>query len=48
MPQIVLKERTAHLARDTFFTRDADEYKNTSFPLLHQPHRTIFSQNPYN
>ena len=42
MPQIVLKERTAHLARYTFFTRDADQYKNTSFPLLHQPHRTIF------
>ena len=48
MPQIVLKERIAHLARYTFFTRDADQYKSASFPLLHQPPTTIFSRNPYN
>ena len=30
MPQIILKERTAHLGSYTFFTRDVDQYKNTS------------------
>ena len=30
MPQIILNERTAHLASYTFFTRDVDQYKNTS------------------
>ena len=26
MPQIILKERTAHLGSYTFFTQDADQY----------------------
>ena len=30
MPQIILKERTAHLVSYTFFTRDVDQYQNTS------------------
>ena len=47
MPQIVLKERTAHLASYTFFTGDLDQYKNTSRSQLHQPPRTSFSQNTY-
>ena len=45
MPQIILKERTAHLASYTFFTRDVDQYKNTSLSQLYQPPRTPFSQN---
>ena len=45
MPQIILKERTAHLASYTFFARDADQYKNTSLSQLYQPPRTPFSQN---
>ena len=45
MPQIVLKERAAHLASYTFFTRDVDQYKNTS--QLHRLPRTSFSQNTY-
>ena len=47
MPQIILKERTAHLASYTFFTRDADQYKNASFSQLYQPPRTFISQNTY-
>ena len=47
MPQIILKERTAHLASYTFFTRDVDQYKNTLLSQLHQPPRTPFSQNTY-
>ena len=47
MPQIILKERTAHLASYTFFTRDVDQYKNTSLWQLYQPSRTPFSQNTY-
>ena len=47
MPQIILKERTAHLASYTFFTRDVDQYKNTSLSQLYQPPRTAFSQNTY-
>ena len=47
MPQIILKERTAHLASYTFFTRDVDQYKNTSLSQLYQPPRTPFSQNTY-
>ena len=50
MPQIILKERTAHLASYTFFTRDVDQYKNTSlsqlYPLNHQEqifHRTLIT-----
>ena len=30
MPQIILKERTAHLVSYTSFTRDVDQYPNTS------------------
>ena len=30
MPQIILKERTAHLVRCTSITRDVDQYQNTS------------------
>ena len=47
MPQIILKEITAHLASYTFFTRDVDQYKNTSLSQLYQPPRTPFSQNTY-
>ena len=47
MPQIILKERTAHLASYSFFTRDIDQYKNTSLSRLYQPQRTLFSQNTY-
>ena len=42
MPQIILKERTAHLASYTCFTRDADQHKNTSLSQLYQPPRTLF------
>ena len=44
MPQIIFKERTAHLASYTFFTRDVDQYKNMSLSQLYQPPRTTFSQ----
>ena len=47
MPQIILKERTAHLVSYAFFTRDIDQYKNTSLSQLYQPPRTPFSQNTY-
>ena len=47
MPQIIFKERTAHLASYTLFTRDVDQYKHTSFSQLYQPPRTPFSQNTY-
>ena len=30
MPQNILKERTAHLVSYTSFTRDVDQYQNTS------------------
>ena len=30
MPQIILKERTAHLVSYTSFTRDVDQYQNMS------------------
>ena len=30
MPQIILEKTAAHLASYTFFTRDVDQYKNTS------------------
>ena len=36
MPQIILKERTAHLGSYTFFTRDVEQYKNTSLSQLYQ------------
>ena len=42
MFEIVLKETAAHLASYTFFTRDFDQYKNTSLPQLYQPTRTFF------
>ena len=45
MSQIILKERTVHLGSQTFFTRDADQYKNTSLSQLYQPPRIAFSQN---
>ena len=47
MPQIILKERTAHLASNTFFTRNVDQYKNMSLSQLCLPPRTLFSQNLY-
>ena len=31
----------------SFFTRDLDQYKNTSLPQLYQPPRTTFTQNTY-
>ena len=42
MPQIILKERTVHLGSQTFFTKDVDQYKNTSLSQLYQPPRTVF------
>ena len=45
MPQIILKERTAHLASCTFFTKDVDQYKNTPLSQLYQPPRIPFPQN---
>ena len=45
MPQIILKERTAHLGSYTFFTKDVDQYQNTSLSQLYQLPRTAFSQN---
>ena len=47
MPQIIFKERTAHLAGYTFFTRDVDQYKNTTLSQLYQPPRISFSHNTY-
>ena len=47
MPQIILKKRTAHLASYTLFTRDVDQYKNTSLSQLYQPPITPFSHNTY-
>ena len=47
MPQIILKERAAHLGSYTFFKRDVDQYKNTSLSQLYQPPRTAFSQNTF-
>ena len=47
MPQIIIKERTAHLGIYTFFTKDVAQYKNTSLSQLYQPPRTTFSQNTY-
>ena len=47
MPQIILKERTAHLARYNFFTRDVNQYKNMPFSQLYHPPRESFSQNTY-
>ena len=47
MPRIILKERTAHLASYTFFTRNVDQDKNTSLSQLYQPPRTPFSQNTF-
>ena len=47
MPQIILKERTAHLASYIFFTRHVDQYQSTSLSQLYQPSRTPFSQNTY-
>ena len=47
MSQIILKERTSHLASYNFLTRDVDQYKNKSFSQLYQTPRTRFSQNTY-
>ena len=40
MPQIILKERAAHLPSYTFFTRDVDQYKTRYFhsSINHQEH----------
>ena len=42
MPQIILKERTAHLASYTFFTRDIDQYKNISLSQLYHHQEYLF------
>ena len=42
MPQIIFKERTAHLVTYIFCTRDVDQYKNASFSQLYQIPRTPF------
>ena len=42
MPQIILKERAAHLARYTFFTRGVDQYKNTLLSHLYQSPKHLF------
>ena len=42
MPEIILKERTAHLASYTLFTRDVDQHKNTSLSQLYQPPKHFF------
>ena len=47
MPQIILKERAAHLGRYTFFTRDVDQYKSSPHSQLYQPPRAAFSQKTY-
>ena len=47
MPQIILKERTANVLSYTFFTRDVDQYQNTSLSQLYQPPRTAFSKDTY-
>ena len=47
MTQIILTERTTHLASYTFFTRDVDQYKNTSLSQLYQRPRISFSQSTY-
>ena len=47
MPQIILQERTANVFSYTFFTRDVDQYSNTSHSQLYQPPRTAFSQGTY-
>ena len=47
MPQIILKEKRAHLGSYHFFTRDFDQYKNMSLSQLYQPPPTAFSQNTY-
>ena len=41
MPLIIFKEKTAHLASCTFFTRDVDQYKKTRLfhsSINHQEH----------
>ena len=44
MPQIILKERTAHLACYTFFTRDVDQYKkNVTFTAPSTKNKTLIS-----
>ena len=47
MPQIILKERKAHLASYTLFTGEVDQYKDMSLSQLYQPPRALFSQNMY-
>ena len=47
MSQIILKKKTARLASDAFFKKDADQYKNTSLSRLYQSLTTSFSQNTY-
>ena len=45
MPQIVLNERTVHLASEAFLKTDVDQYERQSLSQLYQPPRTPFSQN---
>ena len=45
MPQIVLNERTAHLASYAFLKTDVDQYERQSLSQLYQPPKTPFSQN---
>ena len=45
MPQIILQESA--LIQPATFTRDVDQYKNTSLSQLYQPPRTPFSHNTY-
>ena len=50
MPQIILKERTAHLASYTSLARDqykVDQYKYASLSQLYQPQEHAISQNTY-
>ena len=42
MPQIILKERTAHLASYTFFTRAVDQYKYISLSQLYHHQEYLF------
>ena len=39
MPQIIVKARAVYLTRYTFFTRDVNQYKNTSISQLYRPPR---------
>ena len=47
MSQIILREKTVHLANYTSFTRVVDQYKNTSPSQLYQPPSIPFSSCEY-